>query len=142
MATVCVICEKEKAGTPVREDVIIRSIRRVKQGFKGILERIAPSLLPSAPGILVPQNNRLIVCKECAPEHAKRRANFEKTLIMYVGLGGLMAVLFLILSQSFMAVFAGAVILAFMAALAVLSYWPSLEEGRVAQAARASKRKK
>jgi hypothetical protein len=140
MATVCVICEKEKAGTPVYEDIIIRSIRRVKQGIKGIIRRVAPSLLPSAPSILVPQNNKLVVCKGCAQEHAKRRANFEKWLIIYVGLGGLMAVVFLILSQSLMAVFAGVVILMFMAALALLSYWPSLEDA--APKARAGKRKK
>jgi len=57
--SVCIICGKRKKGYEVEEDLVIRSIRKIKKIF-GIEKR-----------------NKLVVCKECYPKYLQMRKKFE-----------------------------------------------------------------
>lgn len=122
MATKCIVCEKDKTGTPVSDDVIIGTIRKVKRTLR------------------VAQENRLVVCKDCLEEHKKRRAKFEAKVIRYGGFGAIVTVIFLIISQRLVSLLAGLFVIFVMLFLTLNDYWPTLAVEPKAEAKR-TKRK-
>ena len=108
MATKCLICEKNKKGSPISDDVVIRSIRRIKRRFG------------------IAKNNKIVICKDCMSQHLERRANFEKRLVRYGALGFIVAAVLIILSPSLFSVFAGLFMGLLMLSFALPSYHPAL----------------
>ncbi len=76
---VCIICHEgiAEGGTPVKDDIIIRTIRNIKKRLR------------------VAQNNTLVVCEKDLPEYQKRRKKFEKDIVVVAGIS---VFLFLILA--------------------------------------------
>lgn len=118
MAKVCVVCQKEKAGRPVREDIILKSIRRAKEFAK------------------ISTGNELVVCPDDYEEAKKRRQRFEKSLLTFGGIGAVLGIILVLI-----AIFQGRDILsiigslifvvllvAIMAALSLYQYFPAFEE--------------
>ncbi|MFN7991850.1 MAG: hypothetical protein U0R44_06885 [Candidatus Micrarchaeia archaeon] len=78
---VCISCQKDvegKPAAPVREDRIIRGIRKVKTVFG------------------VAQNNQLFVCQACLPKHIERRKGFEKGMLFASVFSGLILVILIV----------------------------------------------
>ena len=72
---VCIICNKDVTGkraVRVKDDFVIRTIRRVKQ----ILG--------------VAKNNELYVCEDDFEEYKKRRSSFEKSIMIFGAMAGLL----------------------------------------------------
>ena len=126
MGTVCVICHTEKKGAPINDDLVIRSIRRGKGWVNGFFRNYAPSLMRFLPDQLVLQNNVLVVCNNCLEEHTKRRTEFEKKLVRFGALGGIIAILLILLARTPGAVLSGLVVVALMLLFALPFYHPSL----------------
>ena len=118
MAKVCIIHQKESDGIPVRDDLILKTIRGAKRMLK------------------VSTGNQLVVCKAHVEEAKKRRAKFERSMMTLAGIGALFGVVMLaisILSQkSIFDVLRAIVLLVFlvlvMAMLSLYQYFPALEE--------------
>ncbi|MGB9703593.1 MAG: hypothetical protein ACP5HJ_00505 [Candidatus Micrarchaeia archaeon] len=55
----CIMCGKRRKGYEVEEDLVIKSIRRIKKVFG------------------IEKKNKLVVCKECYPRYLKERKKFE-----------------------------------------------------------------
>lgn len=114
----CVITRKEVPegkGTPIREDAVIRTIRKIKARL----------------GIL--QNNVLVVSDEALEEYKKKRSNFEKMAVVYATIAAVIVVVlifgpllvggqFNIVNVLFALIF-GAMVMA----LSLLSYVPALQ---------------
>jgi hypothetical protein len=79
-AGTCIICQKETVGIPVKDDFVIRGIRRIKSALK------------------IARGTKLIVCSEHLEEATKRRERFEKTLLTYGGIGAAIGILLIIAS--------------------------------------------
>ncbi|MEM4272475.1 MAG: hypothetical protein QXH30_02700 [Candidatus Bilamarchaeaceae archaeon] len=116
MAKVCIVCRKEIAeGNPIRDDAIIRFIRKLKQKTGTI------------------QNNVLMVCDADLEAYKKKRQNFEKMAVLHATAAVIaVAILFvapLILGAPFSIVnlFFALILGIMIAALAILSYTPALE---------------
>jgi hypothetical protein len=116
MAKVCIVCRKEiENGNPVKEDVIIRFIKKIKQKTGTI------------------QNNVLMVCDADLETYKKKRQNFEKMAVLHATAAVIVvAILFLapiILGAPFSIVnlFFALILGIMIAALAILSYTPGLE---------------
>ncbi len=107
---ICIICQKEKKGRVVLDDVVINSIRWLKQKL-GIAAK-----------------NRLYVCEECVPEHKKRRASFEKTLVFYGAIGVIIILAVLLLSPKIGSLLVAIFFGLFVLALSLLHYVPAVEE--------------
>jgi uncharacterized membrane protein YeaQ/YmgE (transglycosylase-associated protein family) len=121
MARMCIVSRKEVPageGTPIREDAIIRTIRVVK-GKLGIL-----------------QNNELVVSDEALEEYTKKREKFEKMAVIHATVGAILVVAFifgpLLLGAPFnpMGVLFSIILGLLVAALALLSYVPALDDGK------------
>ena len=70
---VCIVDGKEiKRGYKVKDDFVIRAIRKLKKRF----------------GML--RNNRLYVCEEHLEEYKKKRRNYERMAMIVLGLIGLL----------------------------------------------------
>jgi len=116
---ICIVCEKDvegKSAVPIKEDAVIRTIRRVKQFFH------------------IAQGNELYVCEEDMPKHMEKRRGFERSLIFFGVLAALVIVLLLgtlLLSGHFdigAAVFALAVGVLILLFAVVFNYAPAIEE--------------
>jgi hypothetical protein len=115
---ICLICQKEAIGLPIREDFVIRGIRKIKTAFK------------------VARGSKLIVCNEHLEEARKKRERFEKTLLTYGGSGGVIGILLIIASilggrdlLSILSVLLIAVLLIFILVIFSLAYYlPAVEE--------------
>jgi len=59
---ICLICKKEKRGVPIKDDIIIKSIRKIKRGLH------------------IEKGNQIVICNECAGEYLERRKSYEKSL--------------------------------------------------------------
>jgi hypothetical protein len=120
---ICVVCQKEVDGAPIKEDFIIKGLRKIKQVFKAST------------------GNRLLVCHNCVQTATKKRQDFEKTLLTYLGLGGIILVImltFAILSGgSLVSLLQSILFLVFLivllAALSLFNYFPSFEGYEVAK---------
>lgn len=118
MARMCIVSREEVppgTGTPIREDAIIRGIRKVKAKL----------------GIL--QNNELVVSDDCLEEYRKKRSKFEKMAVIHVTVAAVLVLVLtfgpLLLGAPFniAGIFFAIVLGIMIAALALLSYVPALE---------------
>lgn len=114
---VCVSCQSDvegKKAVKVREDRIIRGIRRLKKALN------------------IAQNNELYVCQDCLPKHMERRKSFERSMLFASVFSGLILVVLvaaLLLSGRFDAwAFVSAIIVGgFILALPIFRYAPGVE---------------
>jgi len=124
MARVCIICQKETAGSPVADDAVIRCIRRAKQA------------------LCIARNNELVVCGKDMEAYRKKRQSYERNLAVYMAIAGIVLVLLVFVPILTTGFSASAVLLGILfAALLVLlpvvtSHTPALEAA--AQPARAA----
>jgi len=118
MARMCIVSRKEVPpgeGTPIKEDGIIRSIRKIKARL----------------GIL--QNNELVVSDECLEEYKKKRSKFEKMAVIHTTVAAVFVILLvvgpLLIGAAFniVSVFFALVLGVMIVALALLGYVPALE---------------
>ena len=124
---VCVSCQKDvegKSASRIREDRIIRGIRKVKR----ILG--------------VAQNNELFVCSDCLSTHMERRKSFEKSMLFASVFAGLILIVliaaFLLSGRLDLWAFISAFIVAgFILTLPIFKYTPAVE-GAPAPAAKAA----
>ncbi len=116
---ICIECNESVAGkraVKVKEDRIIRLIRIVKQKLN------------------IAANNELYVCEKDIDKHIKRRKDFEKNMVFFSILAGLVVlamVASMLLSESLniWAVFSSIVIGMFILTFAVVfKYAPALED--------------
>jgi p-aminobenzoyl-glutamate transporter AbgT len=124
MARMCIVSRKEvgpKEGTPIRDDAIISTIRKIKKRL----------------GIL--QNNELVVSEEKLEEYKKKRSKFEKMAVIHVTVAAILVLLLalgpIMLGMPFdvVRIFFALLLGAMVAALALLSYIPALETGEGTQ---------
>ncbi len=117
---ICIVCQKDMEGKPVvpiKEDAIIRTIRKVKQSLN------------------MAQNNELCVCEADVPAHEKRRKEFERSLVLFGVLAAVVVVLLvatLLMSGRFdIFAFLSAIVIGLCILLfAILfKYAPALEQG-------------
>lgn len=118
MARLCIVSREEVPkgeGTPIREDAIIRSIRKVKARL----------------GIL--QNNELVVSDEKLEEYKKKRSKFEKMAVIHTTIAAVFVILLvigpLLMGAAFniVSIFFALVLGVMIVALALLGYVPALE---------------
>lgn len=113
---VCIVCAKEKKGTPIREDIVINTIRAIKGVFKAST------------------GNKLVVCDTDFEAAKKRREKFEKAFMTYAGIGAVLGVILLIFSllSSFdiwrlvQSVFLLVLLVVIMAILSLYQYFPAM----------------
>ncbi|HIH18349.1 TPA: hypothetical protein HA225_00040 [Candidatus Micrarchaeota archaeon] len=116
MAKVCIVCEKETVGRRVEDDMVIRTIRRIKQSVGAA------------------KNNELVVCESCLEAHKKKREKFEKNLVMHVVVAAIVLIIFFFVSVfsasgiSIMGIILGLILAALIVGFAVFSHWPKIEE--------------
>jgi uncharacterized protein YhaN len=119
MTKVCIIHQKPSDGVPVKDDVILKTIRKIKRAFK------------------ISTGNQLVVCKAHLEEARKKRSKFEKSLMTAAGIGALFGIIMLVVSilsqKSIFDILRALVLLVFlvvvMASLSLYQYFPALEEG-------------
>jgi len=118
MARMCIVSREEVPkgeGTPIREDGIIRTIRKIK-GKLGIL-----------------QNNELVVSDEKLEEYKKKRSKFEKMAVIHTTIAAVFVILLvvgpLLMGAAFniVSVFFALVLGVMIVALALLGYVPAIE---------------
>ncbi|MCX8202415.1 MAG: hypothetical protein N3G74_01240 [Candidatus Micrarchaeota archaeon] len=119
MAKICVIGKEEIKGSnykPIRDDVVISSIRKIKRFFK------------------VAAENELVVCDKHLEEAVKRRKEFESSIVKIVAVTAVIAVIAIILallnnSLNFIPATISMVILLFILLLFVslFRYFPSVD---------------
>ncbi|MFH1447721.1 MAG: hypothetical protein ABIG39_02560 [Candidatus Micrarchaeota archaeon] len=124
MASKCIVCGKNKTGVQVSEDMVIRSIRRIKQVLG------------------IAKNNKLVVCKKCIPEHTKKRAAFEGKIVRYGGFGIIILIVFLLLSLSIKSLVAGIFITLLMLSFTLTDYYPTIRKKNQKPRSRVRKAKK
>jgi len=107
--SICIVCRHEKSGSAVKDDVLIRSIRSIKQALN------------------IAANNRLVVCEECAPAHRQRREAFERKLLQYGAFGAILVIAFTLLSRTIQGFLMSLLLGAFVASLAIFQYTPASE---------------
>jgi len=73
--SICIVCEKEKKGVPIKIDRVIRLIRSVKRKFN------------------VAQDNDLYVCKECWPKYKDKRKKFERSIMVWGAVAAIISIL-------------------------------------------------
>jgi len=106
MASVCIICKENKKGAPVIDDIVISTIRSVKQKLG------------------VASNNTLVVCKDCMEQHLEKRRGFEKTLLHYGVLAGVMALVLILLSRSIQGFLLALLLGLFIVSFSIFKYHP------------------
>ncbi len=117
---VCIVCQKDisgKSAVPVKEDIIIRTIRSFKQFFH------------------IATNNELFVCSDDVPVHEERRKSFERSMIFFGVLSAIVVLLLvgtLLLSGRFdIFAFISAILIGIFILLLsiVFKYSPAIETG-------------
>ncbi|MEM3364410.1 MAG: hypothetical protein QXS93_02785 [Candidatus Micrarchaeia archaeon] len=113
---VCIYCDKAEdtkpkfvSGYPIKEDYVIAAIRWVKRKTH------------------TEQGNPLVVCEKHIEEHLKKRGGFERSLIIYGGIGIFMTMLLLVMNLSIGSLVAGLLFLIFLLAIAHMRYVPKTE---------------
>jgi len=109
--TACVICSKENVqGALVIEDVIIRIIRAIKSRFG------------------IAKGYKLVVCNDCEKEYEKRRKTFERNLILYGGLGVVIALILMFINFSIGSFLSGLLLFLVLIIFALFKYVPKIEK--------------
>ena len=130
MARMCIVSRKEVPegeGTPIKEDGIIRTIRKIKAKL----------------GIL--QNNELVVSDECLEDYKKKRSKFEKMAVIHTTIAAVLVILLtigpLLLGAPFnvVSIFFALILGVMIIALALLGYVPALETGEEEEKPRTAK---
>lgn len=132
---VCFVCQKEQKpgqGTPVKDDIVIRAIRRIKKAFG------------------ISTGNVLVVCNNCLEESKKRRQKFERSLLTFGGLGAVLGVILLIAAilsgKSLIAILQSLLLLVFLVVIfslfSLLQYHPTVATEVEKKAAKKIKRKR
>ncbi len=107
----CVICGQKKDGLEVKEDMVIKSIRYLKQNVTKDAK-----------------NYKLVVCRGCYPKYDKSRSAYVRKQISYVTIAVVFTVLLVIVSGAQPGAFAfGILLIAAMYALSLLSYAPAVK---------------
>ena len=114
---VCIVCQKEKKGAAIVEDFVIKGLRKIKQSLKAST------------------GYKLVVCEDCKEVAKKKRQNFERTLLTYMGLGGIVLLAIIITAVmsggSILSIIQSIIVLIFLivllAALSLLNYFPSFK---------------
>jgi len=75
---ICLICEKNREGTPIKEGHVIKLIKKIKQTFG------------------IAKGSRLVICSSCMQEYTKRRTGFEKTIMIWMIIGLILALLLVV----------------------------------------------
>jgi hypothetical protein len=121
----CMICGKERNGTWVEEDHVIKAMRWFKQ-----------NVTHNAKGY------RIVVCRECMPEYRKLRGKFVRRRAMYVAFGVIFALSIAVVSGGkYLGVIAfGLAAIAFLYCLSLVSYMPALKGEDEGQASPKSRR--
>lgn len=78
LGEVCLICEKNKKGSRLKEGFIIKTIRKIKNKLG------------------ISKGNTLVICDSCTNEYIKRRQGFEKTILIWSIIGGILSLLLII----------------------------------------------
>ena len=107
-AGVCIVCSGKLRGHPIVDDYLIKAIRYIKRRLN------------------IEQGNRLVVCEGCIVQHRKKRADFERGLLMYSALGLILAVLLLFFNFSLGSLATGMMILLMFIILAHVKYAPKV----------------
>jgi len=114
--TACIVCKKEGIkGTPVKQDVILDTIKKVKTRL-GIVRGF-----------------KLVVCPDDIEVYRKKRSKFEKMAVLHTTVAAILIILLvfgpILLGAPFnlMSIFFAFVLGVMVAALALLSYVPALE---------------
>ncbi len=97
---ICIVCQKNvegKPAVPVKEDFVIRSIRRAKTFLN------------------IAQNNELFVCEDDLEAHRKRRKEFERSLVLF----GVLAAIVVIVLLATLLMSGTLDIIAFLSAIAI-----------------------
>ena len=115
MAKVCIICYQEKDGTLVQDDLVIRTIRGIKQRLK------------------MAKGNTLVVCRDDMAAYAKKRQKYERDLIIHVVIAGVVLVAFVLApiftsGFSISAVLLGLLLAALIVGMTVFSHCPKIVE--------------
>ncbi len=107
----CIICTKETTkGHKVIEDKIIEFIRMVKSKF-GIVK-----------------GYKLVVCDECIEKYEKKRKDFERKSIFFIGIGVILAIVLLLLNLSIGSLLGGLFLLLIMIIISLMNYVPQIEK--------------
>jgi len=121
MTKVCVVGKEElKTGYPIKEDIVIKTIRAIKKKLK------------------IATGNELMVCEKHLEEAKKKRKDFEGSIIKLVALVSVIAVIAVILAvlngtfSLLPATFALLILLGFlMIVLSLFKYYPAVDtEGK------------
>lgn len=103
---VCIVCGQEKGAYPVEDDIVLRSIRSVKQATH------------SSTG------NVLMVCADDVETARAKRSRFEKTAMTYAALGACVLLISLFAGAFPMSVAYGFLGMVFVMSLSLVSYYP------------------
>jgi uncharacterized protein YacL len=107
----CIICGEEvKKGSEVVEDKIIEIIRKIKGKFGAV------------------KGYKLLVCENCIEKYEKRRKRFERNVIIYGGLGVVMALFLIVFNFSFASILTGIFLILVMILLALMGYQPRIKK--------------
>jgi hypothetical protein len=119
MAKVCIVGKEEVKGAnaiPVKEDIFINTIRSIKEFFK------------------IAAGNELVVCLDHVEEAAKKRKEFESSIIKVVALVSVLAVIAVIISilnGNFSAVISSLLLVVLLGLLLVIislfKYYPAVD---------------
>ncbi len=104
----CVICEKDKKGVEVVDDLVIHAIRKFKKKLR------------------FETGNKLVVCSECMPEHERRRKKFEQSLVTNGGFGVILLIV-LGLIGGLNGILYGVLLVVLMLLLTLIVYWPAVK---------------
>lgn len=119
MAKVCIIDREEKAGIPIKEDIVINAIRAIKRKLR------------------ISTGNDLVVCAAHVEEAKKRRERFERSLMTSAGIGAVLGIILVLLAifnpnRSIVSVLQAIIFLLLlvliMAALSLYQYFPAIKE--------------
>ncbi len=116
---VCISCQENVEGknaTKIKEDKVIRTIRKIKKLFN------------------IAQMNELYVCEKDIAEHTKKRHSFEKSMLFVSVFAGIILIIMvgglLISGQLELVSIVSAIIIAgFVLFLPLFKYAPALESG-------------
>ena len=106
------ICGKEKNGTDIEEDHVVKAMRWFKE-----------NVTHNAKGY------RIVVCRECMPEYKKLRSKFVRRRAMYIGLGVVFTISIAAVSggRYLGIIVCGLAVIAFLYCLSLVSYMPALK---------------
>ncbi len=121
----CIICTKENVeGSSVVEDKVIEVLRKIKGKFGAV------------------KGYKLMVCDDCLEKYEKRRKTFERNIIIYGGIGIVIALFLLIFNFSIGSLLAGIILFLVLMIMAMMGYTPRIEKKEVKEDGKKSRRKK